>query len=86
MAEQQELLYNLLSNYELLFNGTLGDFKTSLVSFEVKANEQATHSKTFPIPKIHEETLKKEIEHLCKLRVLKKCSDSAWATPIVHNS
>ena len=28
MAEQQELLYNLLSNYELLFNGTLGDFKT----------------------------------------------------------
>ena len=58
-AEQQELLYNLLRNYESLFDGTLGDFKTTLVSLEVKANEQVTHSKAFPLPKIHEETLEK---------------------------
>ena len=61
MTEQQELLYNLLRNYESLFNGTLEDFKTSPVSLKVKANEQATHYKGFLIPKIHEETLKKEI-------------------------
>ena len=78
---EKEKLLNLLMNYEILFDGTLGDFKTSPVSLEVKPGEQPTHSKAFPIPKIHEETLKKEIQRLVELGVLRKCSDSAWASP-----
>eukprot|EP00957_Ditylum_brightwellii_P037952 2870408-Ditylum_brightwellii.AAC.1 len=52
-----------------------------LVSLEVKSGKQPSHSKMFITPKIHEETLKKEIQWLVELRVLKKCSDSSWAFP-----
>jgi hypothetical protein len=32
-VDQQKKLLQLLTNYELLFNGTLGDWKTKPVSF-----------------------------------------------------
>ena len=35
----------------------------------------------FPVPHIHKETLKKEIERLVSLGVLRKCSDSEWGAP-----
>ena len=56
------------------------DFKTPPGSLEVEENKQPSHSKTFSIPKIHEETLKQEIQHLVELGVLKKCSDLACAS------
>ena len=62
--EKKELLLKLSLEYETLFDGTLGKFKTSPVSLEVKPGEHPTHSKAFPIPKIHEETLRKEIQLL----------------------
>jgi hypothetical protein len=31
------------------------------------------------VPKNHHDTLKHEAEQLCKLGVLKRCSDSEWA-------
>ena len=62
--KEKDLLLKLLFEYETLFDGTLGNFKTSPVSLEVKPGEQPTHSKVFPIPKIHKETLKKEIQQL----------------------
>jgi hypothetical protein len=36
---------------------------------------------TFPVPQIHHDTLKNQIERLVKLGVLKRCSESEWATP-----
>ena len=79
--KEKEKLLKLLLEYETLFDGTLGNFRTSPVSLEVKPGEQPTHSKAFPIPKVHEETLKKEIQQLVDIGVLKKCSNSTWASP-----
>ena len=39
------------------------------------------HHKPFPVPKIHEVTLQNELVRLCKIGVLRKCSDSTWASP-----
>ena len=39
------------------------------------------YHKAFPAHRIHAVTLKKELKRLCKLAVLKKCSDSTWAAP-----
>eukprot|EP00957_Ditylum_brightwellii_P142109 10827449-Ditylum_brightwellii.AAC.1 len=65
------IIVKSLREYETLFNGILGDFKMPPVSLEVKENKQFTHSKAFLIPKIHIGTLKKEIQHLVELGVLK---------------
>jgi hypothetical protein len=42
-ADQQKRLLQLLTKYELLFDGTLGDWKTKLVSFQLKEGVSPYH-------------------------------------------
>ena len=77
--ERHEAILNLLVQYEDLFDGTLGTFHTMPVHLELKKDAVPKHHKAFPVAKIHEVTLKKELDWLCKLGVLKKSSDPTWA-------
>ena len=61
-ADQQKKLLQLLKKYESLFDGTLGDWKTKPFSFQLKEGVSPYHGQAFPIPKIHKETLVKEVE------------------------
>jgi hypothetical protein len=63
-ADQQKKLLQLLTNYELLFDGTLGDWKTKPVSFQLKEGVSPYHGQAFPVPKIHKDTIMKEVERL----------------------
>jgi hypothetical protein len=65
----------------LLFDGTLGDWKTKPVSFQLKEGVSPYHGQAFPVPKVHKETIIKEVERLCKLGVLERQSASEWALP-----
>jgi hypothetical protein len=51
-ANQQKNLLQLLKKYELLFDGTLGDWKTKPVSFQLKKGISPYHGQAFPVPKI----------------------------------
>jgi hypothetical protein len=42
-TDQQKKLLQLLQKYKLLFNGTLGDWKTKLVSFQLKEGVSPYH-------------------------------------------
>ena len=64
-----------------MFDGTLGDWNTSPVSFDLKEGINPYHSRAYPIPKIHSDTVKKEVERLVKLGVLKWQPLSEWASP-----
>jgi hypothetical protein len=58
---------------ELLFDGTLGDWKTKLVSFQIKERVSPYHGQVFPVPNMHhKETIIKEVERLCQLGVLER--------------
>jgi hypothetical protein len=52
-ADQQKKVLQLLKRYELLFDGTLGDWKTKLVSFQLKEGVSPYHGQAFPVPKIY---------------------------------
>jgi hypothetical protein len=65
----------------LLFDGTLGDWKTKLVSFQLKKGVSPYHGPAFPVPKIHTETLIKDVERLVKLGVLEWQPALEWASP-----
>ena len=78
-AEHQKKLLRLLRKYELLFDGSVFDWKTKPVSFQLKEAATPYHSWAFPAPKIHKDSLIKETERLCKLGVLEEASD--WALP-----
>jgi hypothetical protein len=69
-VDQHKQLLQLLKKYELLFDGTLGDWKTKPVSFQLKEGASPYHGQAFPVPKIHKETLIKEVDRLVKLGVL----------------
>ena len=78
--EQNELLEVLLE-FEDLFDGTLGDWKTKPVSFELKRDAKPYHSRAFPIPHKHRETIMKEVKRLVELGVLEWQPTSEWAAP-----
>jgi hypothetical protein len=66
----------------LLFDGTLGDWKTKPVSFQLKEGISPYHDQAFPVPKIHTETLIKEVDRLVKLGVLEWQPASEWANSL----
>jgi hypothetical protein len=78
-----ELLFAVLTKYEALFNGSLGTWKEHPHDIDLKPNSKPYHAKAFqvPIPKIHLETLKAEVQHLCDLGVLRRVNRSEWAAP-----
>jgi hypothetical protein len=71
-ANQQKKLLQLLKTFELLFNGTLGDWKTKLVFFQLKEGVSPYHGQAFPVPKINKDAIIEEVERLCKLRGLER--------------
>jgi hypothetical protein len=80
-ANQQKKLLQLLKKYESLFDGTLGDSKTKPVSFQLKEGVSPYHGQAFPVPKIHKDTVMKEVERLGELGVLERQPASEWALP-----
>ncbi len=79
-SEQQKLLA-LLKKYEDLFDGTLGTFTGAPYDIKLKDNVEPHHARPFPVPKIHELTLKSELDRLCELNVLKRVNRSQWGAP-----
>ena len=50
----------LLMEYEDLFDGTLGDWKTEPVSFELNEGAKPYHGKPYLVPRIHKQTTRKK--------------------------
>jgi hypothetical protein len=79
-SEQQKLLA-LLKKCEDLFDGTLGTFTGAPCDVKLKDDVEPHHARPFPLPKIHELTLKSELDRLCELNVLKRVNRSQWGAP-----
>jgi len=79
--EERALLHRLLSQYEHLFDGTLGEWRGTGVSFELKADAKPFHAKPYPIAHVHERPMKTECDRLVMLGVLEECHESEWAAP-----
>jgi hypothetical protein len=79
--EEQQKLYQLLCKHETLFDGTLGHWKDSSYQIELKPDATPYHARAFPIPRVHTETLRMEVERLCEAGVLKRVNRSEWAAP-----
>ena len=80
-TKHQEQLFSLLKQYEELFNGELGQWDMDDYKIDLIEGAKPYHAKAFPIPRVHLETLKAEVQRLCDLGVLKKVNRSEWAAP-----
>ena len=50
--QKQKKLLELLTKFEELFDGTLGDWNTEPVSFELKEGAKPYHDRPFPLPRV----------------------------------
>ncbi len=80
-ASNREKLLSVLLKFELLFDGTLCDWKLPPVSSEVKEGMMQYHGRPYPIPHKHKAILMKEIKGLCNIGVLEWQPSSQWALP-----
>jgi len=78
---QKDDLYKLLKKHEKLFDGTLGVYPHKKVHIEIEENAEPVHARAYPVPRIHLETFKKELQHLVKIGVLSPQGCSEWASP-----
>ena len=78
---QQQQLIKLLLEYEILFDGTLGDWRTKPVGMKLKPGAKAYRERPFPIPHVHLKVLKREVKRLVELGFLIKQPDSEWGSP-----
>jgi hypothetical protein len=78
-ASDREKLLSVLLRFELLFNGTLGDWNLPPVPFELKESMKPYHSRPYPIPHKHKAICVKEIKHLCDSGVLEWQHSLQWA-------
>ncbi len=61
--EEKLKLLELLTEFEDLFNGTLGDWYTEPVSFQLKDGSMPYHGRAYPIPQKHNATVKTEVKN-----------------------
>ena len=80
-SQQSNKMLRLLTKYEELFDGTLGDFKTDPISLKLKENARPYHGRQYPIPHSQLKVFKKEVERLVELGVLKRQPESEWGSP-----
>ncbi len=78
--EQQKFL-RLLRKHEHLFDGTLGKWTGTKVKLDLIEGAEPYHARAFPVPRVHMETLKREVERFCEIGVLKRVNRSQWAAP-----
>jgi transposase InsO family protein len=80
-TNEKQSLSQLLYKYQHVFDGTLGQWRSTPYNIQLKENVTPYHAKPFPIPKVHEQTLLVELNRLCSIGVLKKINRSEWAAP-----
>ena len=59
-----------------MFQGTLGEWKGEEVHFDLKPDAKPFHGRPYPVPCIHKEVVRKEVDRLVSIDVLEPVKDS----------
>ena len=78
---QREELKALMLKHTKLFDGTLGKYPGEPMHIELEKGAVPVYKRHYPIPRIHLETFKKELDHLVAIGVLSPARDTEWGLP-----
>ena len=71
----------MLRDNQSMFDGTLGVYPHKKFHIDIDENAKPIHARPYPIPRVHLQTFKKELDHLVKIGVLAPQGESEWASP-----
>ena len=80
MHQKKDLLSVLRQNQKM-FDGTLGVYPHKKVHIDIEEGAVPKHARPYPVPRIHLQTFKKELDHLVRIGVLAPQGESEWASP-----
>ena len=66
--------------HESLFGGTLGVYPHKQFPIELEPGHTPVHAWHYPVPRVHLEVFRRELQHLIKLGVLEPQGLSRWAS------
>ena len=78
---QKDDLLNVLRKHQQMFDGTLGIYPHKKFHIDIDPDAKPVYSRPYPVPRIHYNTFKKELDHLVKIGVLVIQNESEWASP-----
>ena len=64
-----------------MFDGNLGTSHGKPYDIKLKPDAEPYNGKPFPVPRIHDITLKQELDQLEALKVINKVNCSQWGAP-----
>ncbi|KAL7503921.1 hypothetical protein ACHAXN_001834 [Cyclotella atomus] len=64
-----------------VFGNDLGGYPQKQFHIDLKPDARPVHRRAYPVPKLHEDTFKKEQEHLVCIGVLSPQGSSEWGLP-----
>ena len=67
--------------YENVFDSNIGTWTGKPYNLPMKQDVEPYHDQEFTVPKIHELTLKTEVDRIVKIGVLWKVNRSQWGDP-----
>ena len=67
----------MLEKHETHFDGTLGRWECREYDIELKPDAMPYHARPFPIPRVHEATLKLELDAYVKLVYLRRSTTAS---------
>ena len=79
-AKKDDLL-SLLQRHAKMFDETLGAYPHKKFHIDIDSKAKPTYARPYPIPRIHLNTFKNELEHLIRIGVLVRQQESEWASP-----
>ena len=76
------LLISLIEEFKVLFGGTLGNWSTEPVNFELKKYSKPFNSRYYPVPIINKENFRKQLERLVEIGVIRSVQQIQYVTPV----
>ena len=75
-VEHRNTLSKILNKHTILFDGILKVYPHRLVYLDIIQNATPRHLRAYPVPHIHLDVFKAELEKLCNIGVLEPCGAS----------
>ena len=75
-VRHDDSLFEFLQKYDKMFDGTSDKYTGSDYTIEPQENTKPYHIKPYPTSKLHKPALKKKIDRLIKIGLLKKFNNS----------